>query len=68
MSLDGPGIRNANRPGSRKSIRRRNLVSYVRAIRANRLKPAMRNYCVPRNAVRKEGILFGNPENDARLS
>ena len=41
-TLDGPAIRNANRGDSHESIRRKpQIVHNVRAIRANRLKPAM---------------------------
>ena len=34
----------------------------VRVIRANRLKPAIRNFQPPRSAIRKKGVQFGNPE------
>ena len=44
--LDGPAIRNADRGDSHESIRRKPLFNFhnVRAIRANRLKPAIRNF------------------------
>ena len=65
--LDGAAIRNANRGDSRESIRTNRfaeqlLFRNVRAIRANRLKPAIRKFLVPRNAIRKKGVQFGNPE------
>ena len=34
----------------------------VRAIRANRLKPAIRNFWPSRSAIRKKGVRFGDPE------
>ena len=34
----------------------------MQAIRANRLKPAIRNVLAPRSAIRKERVHFGNPE------
>ena len=68
--LVGPAIRNANRGGSHKSIRtngvtenkKKNYFHSVRAIRANRLKPAIRNFKPPRGAIRKKVVQFGNPE------
>ena len=48
-SLDGPVIRNANRGDLRESMRTNRFAEKpyfhdVRAIRANRLKPAIRNF------------------------
>ena len=48
LCLDGPAIRNANRDDSHESIREHRFAEkpyshHVRAIRANRLKPAIRN-------------------------
>ena len=37
----------------------------VRAIRANRLKPAIRNVLVPRNGIRKEGGSVREPSSDS---
>ena len=34
----------------------------VRAIRANRLKPAIHYFWPPQSAIRKKGVQFGNPE------
>ena len=34
----------------------------VRAIRSNRLKPAIRNFLAPRTTIRKKRVRFGNPE------
>ena len=57
---------------SRESIRRKTYFHNVQAIRANRLKPAIRNVLVPRNAVREKGFQFGSPqalrENQAILA
>ena len=49
VGLDGPAIRNANRSDSHESIRaidsQKNPFPHkVRTIRANRLKPAIRNF------------------------
>ena len=50
----------------RESIRRKNkkktYFHKVRAIRANRLKSAIRKIFVPRNVTRKKGVHFGNPQ------
>ena len=44
-SLDGPAIRNANHGDSRESIRRKiPIFATFEAIRANRFKPAIRNF------------------------
>ena len=62
-SLDGLAIRNANRGDSRESIRRKkNIFHNMRAIRTNRLKPAIRKFSAPRNAIRKIWVQFGKPE------
>ena len=59
-------IRNANRDDLRESMRANrfaeNYFHNVRAIRANRLKPAIRNFLAPRSVIRKKGVQFGNPE------
>ena len=34
----------------------------VRAIRANRLKPAIRNFVAPQSSIPKKGFQFGNHE------
>ena len=61
-ALDGQAIRNANRGDSRESIRRKTpIFIHLRAIRANCLKPAIRNFG-PRIAIRREGVQSGNPE------
>ena len=67
--LDGMAIRNASRGDSREFIRanrfadkKKPYLHNVRAIRANRLKPALRCCLVPRSAIRKKGVHFGNPE------
>ena len=44
LLIDGPAIRNANRGDSRESIRRKPHFHHVPAIRANRLKTAIRNF------------------------
>ena len=50
QNLDDPAIRNANQGDSRESIRTNRFAEKpphfhdVRAIRANRLKPAIRNF------------------------
>ena len=60
--LDGPAIRSANQGDSRESIRRKMpiLIMFERFARiASSLRFAT---LVPRNAIRKKGIQFGNPE------
>ena len=58
--LYGPAVRNTNPGDSHESIRANPFADKkkldfhsVRAIRANRLEPAIRNYSVPRKAIRK---------------
>ena len=46
---------------SRESIRSKKK-PLLRAIRANRLKPAIRNFCPSIRAIRKTGVQLGNPE------
>ena len=65
-NLDGLAIRNANRGDSHESIRANRFAEKpyyhdVRAIRASRLKPAIRNF-KPRSVIRKKGVQFGNSE------
>ena len=62
-----PAIRNANRPDSCEFIRANRFAGKpnfhtVWAIRANRLKPAIRNFFSPRTAIRKRAVQFGDPE------
>ena len=58
--LDGQAIRNENRGDSRESIRRKNPYFHnVRAIRANRLKPAIRNFWPPEARFAKKGFGSG---------
>ena len=57
--LDGLAIRNANRGDSSESIRANRFAEKtnfhnVRAIRTNRLKPAIRNFLAPQSAIRKK--------------
>ena len=59
---DGTAIRNANSGDSRESIRRKKPNFHVLGIRANRLKPVIRNIWPPRSAIRKKGVQFVNPE------
>ena len=69
--LAGLAIRNANRRDPRELFRgfaridsQKNIYFHnVRAIRANRLKPAIRNFKPPQSAIRKKkGVQFGRPE------
>ena len=55
-NLDDPAILNANRGESREFIRRKAPINVhnVRAIRATRLKPAIRNSC---NSQRRGSVL-----------
>ena len=63
LCLDGPAIRNANRDDSRESTRTDQFAEHnVRAIRANRTKPAICISLVARDAIRKKGVQSGNPE------
>ena len=67
-NLDGPVIRNANRGDSRELIRQNRFAERpyfhnFRAIRANRLKPAIRNFLGSETRfTEKKGVEFGNPE------
>ena len=48
---------------SRKTKKQKNYFHNVRAIRANRLKPVIRNFLAARSAIRKKkGAQFGNAE------
>ena len=65
FSLDGPANRKANWGDSRElnRLNKKNYFHNVRAIRANRLKSAIRNFLVPRSANRaRKGVQFGNPD------
>ena len=55
--LDGPASRNANPFAEKKTI-----FHNVRAIRANRLKPAIRNLSPAKRDSQKKGVQCGNPE------
>ena len=59
--LDGPAIRNANRRGSHESIRRKPYFHDVQVIPPNCLTPAIRDFLVPRNPIRKKGVQFWKP-------
>ena len=66
FNLDGLAIRNANWVGLRESIRENRfaenpLFHNVRAICSNLLKLAIRNFLVPRSAIRKHGFISGTP-------
>ena len=67
-SLDGPAIRTANRGHSRESIRtnrfaeKKNYFHNVPAIRANRLKTAIRNLSPPKRDSQKKGVQYLWPE------
>ena len=73
--LEVPGLRwpgdSQRESGRFVRIDSQNKINYfhnVRAARANRLEPAIRNCLVPRNAVRKKGGLVREPWNDSRES
>ena len=63
--IDGPAIRNPNRGDSRDAridLQENPYVHNVRVIRVNPHKPMILNYLVPRKAIRKKGVWFGNPQ------
>ena len=71
-SIDGLAIRNANRGNSRESNRtnrfaKKPLFSSQRAIRANRLKTAIRNFSPPKCDSQKRGSVR-EPRDDSRES
>ena len=71
--IDGPAIRNANRGDSRKSIRANRLAEKkpyfpsMRAISANRLKPAIRNFSPPKRDSQKKRPSSGTLKRFARI-
>ena len=65
-TLNGLAIRNVNRGDSREFRRKTTIIHHVRAIRANRLTPEIRNlYPPPPPEVRfaKKGVRFRNPSS-----
>ena len=72
LDLDSPAINNANRGDSRELIGGNRFAGInsqenpyfrnVRAIRANRLKPAIRKFLVPETRFAKKGVQLGNPK------
>ena len=68
MAVDDPAIRNANRRGSRESIRRKDPTSFITFQQfARKPQTCDSQLLVPRNAIRKEEVQFGNPR-DSRES